>query len=276
MASNEMDTPLNKKGEPLNKLDDKDLTQLGLNSIFEQIAFSFERMQAPGWTMNMLPMFQKIYGDSPEDLKEFMTYNMEFMNTEPHMATLLQGMVLSMEEKGVDRKTIEGVRNGLFGPMAGIGDSIFWFTVLPITAGIACSLGSNGSVLGPLVYIAVYLLVGFSRIWFAHLGYSLGNRTVESIGQSTEYLTRAAGILGTMVIGALIPSYVSIAFSEDLVFGVGSTTVQSVFDNLLPNILPLATVFLIYWLFKKKNANTIAVIGCVILFGLLMSLFGWM
>ena len=101
-----MDPPLNKKGEPLNKLDDKDLTQLGLNSIFEQIAFSFERMQAPGWTMNMLPMFQKIYGDSPEDLKEFMTYNMEFMNTEPHMATLLQGMVLSMEEKGVDRKTI--------------------------------------------------------------------------------------------------------------------------------------------------------------------------
>ena len=139
MASN----PTNKKGEPLQKLSKSDITRLGINSLTEQIAFSFERMQAPGWTMNMIPGFKKIYGDSKEDLKEFMTYNMEFMNTEPHMATLLQGMVLAMEEKGTDRKLIQGVRNGLFGPMAGIGDSIFWFTVLPITAGIACSLAKS-------------------------------------------------------------------------------------------------------------------------------------
>lgn len=66
------------------------------------------------------------------------------------------------------------------------------------------------------------------------------------------------------------------AFQKKLVFGVGSTTVQSVFDQLLPNVLPLAVVFLIYWLFKKKHVNTIAVIGCVILFGLLMSLLNWM
>lgn len=272
MASN----PTNKKGEPLQKLSKSDITRLGINSLTEQIAFSFERMQAPGWTMNMIPGFKKIYGDSNEDLKEFMTYNMEFMNTEPHMATLLQGMVLAMEEKGTDRKLIQGVRNGLFGPMAGIGDSIFWFTVLPITAGIACSLAKSGSILGPLVFIGIYLIVGFSRIWFARLGYSLGSKAVEKVGTATRYLTGAAGILGTTVIGALIPSYVSTAFQKKLVFGVGSTTVQSVFDQLLPNVLPLAVVFLIYWLFKKKHVNTIAVIGCVILFGLLMSLLNWM
>ncbi|MGN0076744.1 MAG: PTS system mannose/fructose/sorbose family transporter subunit IID [Parafannyhessea sp.] len=272
MASN----PTNKKGEPLKTLSKKDITQLGINSLTEQIAFSFERMQAPGWTMNMIPGFKKIYGDSKEDLSEFMTYNMEFMNTEPHMATLLQGMVLAMEEKGTDRKLISSVRNGLFGPMAGIGDSLFWYTVLPITAGIACSLAKSGSVLGPLVFIAIYLVVGFSRIWFAHLGYNLGSKAVEKVGTATKYLTGAAGILGTTVIGALIPSYVTVEFQKKLVFGVGSTTVQSVFNQLLPNVLPLATVFLIYWLFKKKHVNTIAVIGGVIVFGLLMSLLNWM
>lgn len=273
MASNEL---VNKQGQPLGKLDKSDLTRLGLYSIFEQVPFSFERMQAPGWTANMIPAFKKIYGDSKEDLSEFMTYNMEFINTEPHMATLLQGMVLAMEEQGQDRAMIDSVKNGLFGPFAGIGDSVFWFTVLPIAAGIACSLAQQGSVLGPLVFIAIYAVVALSRVWFAQLGYDLGARAVDNIGESTKYLTKAAGILGSTVLGALIPSYVGVAFADSAVFGVGGDTVQSVFDNLLPNILPLAVTFLLYWLFKEKHVNVLVLIFGVIGFGLLMSFLGWM
>lgn len=259
------------------KLTSGDITRLGLNSIFEQIAFSFERMQAPGFTMNMLPAFKKIYGDSEEDLKEFMTYNMEFMNTEPHMATMLQGVVISMEEKHEDRELIKSVRNGLFGPLAGLGDSIFWFTVLPITAAISCSLAQDGSILGPIIFILIYLAVGFSRIFFAHLGYGIGNKAFASIGENTKYLTKAAGILGTTVIGALIPSYVTIAFADTMVFGVdGSSTVQSVFDHILPNVLPLAVVFIIYALFKNKHANVFYIILGIILISILMSFLGWM
>ena len=78
-----------------------------------------------------------------------------------------------------------------------------------------------------------------------------------------------------MVVGGLIPSYVSLAFSDELVFGIGATTVQSVFDGVLPNMLPLALVFFIYWLFKKK-VNVIAIILGIIAFGILMSFLGWM
>ncbi|MCI1664803.1 MAG: PTS system mannose/fructose/sorbose family transporter subunit IID [Atopobiaceae bacterium] len=280
MASNDENdevTPTAANGEKLGKLTSQDITKLGLLSIFEQIAFSFERMQAPGFTSNMLPAFKKIYGDSDEDLKEFMTYNMEFMNTEPHMATLLQGVVLSMEEKHEDRELIKGVRNGLFGPLAGLGDSIFWFTILPITAAISCSLAQSGSILGPIIFIAVYLVVGLSRIFFAHLGYGIGNKALTSIGENTKYLTKAAGILGTTVIGALIPSYVTVAFADTLVFGVdGSSTVQSVFNQIMPNILPLAVVFAIYALFKKKHANVMYIILGIILISILMSFLGWM
>ena len=180
--------------------------------------------------------------------------NMEFINTEPHMATVLQSIVISMEEQHQDRDLIKGVRNGLFGPLAGLGDSIFWFTVLPITAAISCSLASSGSILGPIIFILVYLAVGFSRIPFAHLGYNIGSKALTSIGENTKYLTKAAAILGTTVVGALIPSYVTVAFSDALVFGVdGSSTVQSVFNHILPSLLPLAVVFLIYALFKKKH-----------------------
>ena len=272
----ESSEPLNKNGEPLKKLSKSDVTKLGLLSMLLQISYSYERMQAPGWTLSMIPAFKKIYGDSHEDLAEFLTYNMEFINTEPHMATLLQGLVLSMEENGQDRALIDGIKNGLFGPFAGIGDSIFWFTVLPITAGIACSFSEQGSILGPLVYIGVYVLVCLSRILFARLGYSIGTSALGTISESTKYLTKAAGILGTMVVGALIPRYVTFAFADSLVLGASGSTVQSVFDNLLPNVLPLACVFLIYWLFKKKHCNVILVILGVIAIGLVMSFLGWM
>ena len=112
------------------KLTRNDLYKLGIRSIAMQSGFSFERMQAPGFTMSMLPTFEKLYGDSKEDMAEFMTYNMEFMNTEMHMGTFLMGLILSMEEKHEDRKLIAGIRNGLFGPLAGLGDAIFWFTLL--------------------------------------------------------------------------------------------------------------------------------------------------
>lgn len=258
------------------KLTKQDLNRVGLYTIFEQACFSFERMQAPGFTLSMVPAFKKIYGDSRKDLSEFMTYNMQFMNTEPHMAALLQGLILSMEENHEDRKLIDGVRNGLFGPFAGLGDSIFWFTLLPISAAISCSLAQNGSILGPIIYILIWLVAGFSKILFVRWGYNLGSAAVDTISENAKYLTKAAGILGVTVVGGLIPSYVKVAFSDSLVFGIGGTTVQSVFNNILPNLLPLAVVFIIYWLFSKKHTNVLYIIGAIIVISIILSALGWM
>lgn len=263
--------------QPTRKLTKKDINKLGLYSIIMQSAFSFERMQAPGFTLAMLPTFKKIYGDSKEDLSKFMTYNMQFMNTEPHMGTFLMGLILSMEEAGEDRKLIEGIRNGLFGPFAGLGDAIFWFTLLPISAAICCSLAQDGSVLGPILYIAIWFVSAISRIFFARFGYNLGVKAVSKISEHTKYLTKAAGILGVMVVGGLIPSYINFQFSDTLKFGMGEgTTVQQVFDNVLPNVLPLGFVFLMFWLFKKKNANILVIILGIIGFSIILSFLGWM
>ena len=196
------------------KLTRNDLYKLGIRSIAMQSGFSFERMQAPGFTMSMMPTFEKLYGDSKEDMVEFMTYNMEFMNTEMHMGTFLMGLILSMEEKHEDRKLIAGIRNGLFGPLAGLGDAIFWFTLLPISAAICCSLAQNGSPLGPILYMLIWGFSAISRIWFAELGYNLGSKFIDKISENTKYVTEAAGILGTMVVGGLIPSYVSLALDR--------------------------------------------------------------
>lgn len=275
MSSNEEKVVLAKNGKPVQKLTKGDIDKMSLYSVIEQSAFSFERMQALGFTESMLPAFKKMYGDSKEDISEFMTYNMEFINTEPHAATFMMGLILSMEEKGEDRKVIEGVRNGLFGPLAGVGDTIFWFTLLPISAAICCSLAQDGSILGPLLYILIWFLAAISRILFGRLGFTLGTKLVTTMSEYTKYLTEAAGILGVMVVGGLIPSYVSLSFSENLTFGMEGTTVQSIFDNVIPNLLPLCVVFLIYWLFKKK-ANVLAIIVGIIAVSIVLSFLGWM
>ena len=122
-----------------------------------------------------------------------------------------------MEEHGEDKKVkLKVYVMVLFGPFAGLGDAIFWFTVLPISAAICCSLAQDGSILGPLLYIGIWIVAAISRIWFGSFGYKLGVKAVSTISEGTKYITKAAGILGVMVVGGLIPSYISLAFSESL------------------------------------------------------------
>ncbi|MXQ74132.1 PTS N-acetylgalactosamine transporter subunit IID [Clostridiaceae bacterium DONG20-135] len=258
-----------------NKLTKQDINKMSLYSVIEQSCFSFERMQAAGFTLSMVPTFKKIYGDQKEEIAAAMMNNMDFINTEPHMATFLMGLIVSLEEAGEDREMIKGIKTGLFGPLAGLGDAIFWFTLLPISAAICCSIAKDGSVLGPLLYIGIWFVAAISRIWFGRLGYTLGVNAVSTISENANAITKAAGILGVMVVGGLIPSYVSLEFAKKLTVA-GGVNVQGVFDGILPNVLPLGFVFLLYWLFKKKNANVIVIILGIIVFSIGMSYLGWM
>ena len=91
----------------------------------------------------MLPILKKIYKDDKPGLSAAMKDNLEFINTHPNLVGFLMGLLISMEEKGENRDTIKGLKVALFGPIAGIGDAIFWFTLLPIMAGICSSFASR-------------------------------------------------------------------------------------------------------------------------------------
>ncbi|MCQ2550488.1 MAG: PTS system mannose/fructose/sorbose family transporter subunit IID [Lachnospiraceae bacterium] len=256
-----------------NKITKKDLNEMAVRSMAEQCCFSFERMQAIGFCYGMTKCFRKIHGNDNKEMAEAMENNLDFINTEPHMAAILQGLIVSMEEAHQDRALIHSLKTGLFGPLAGLGDAMWWYTAMPIIASICCSLASQGSALGPIFYIVFWAVTAIlSRIWFVHLGYNAGVSSIKFIGDNAAALTKAAGILGVMVVGGLIPSYVSFAFPESLV--IASVSVQGIFDSILPSILPLGIVFLLYWLFKKKNVNTIKLILLVIACSIVFSFFG--
>ena len=124
----------------------------------------------------------------------------------------------------------------------------------------------------------LHSVLGTDRYLQPHLvrasGYNAGVNSIKFIGDNAAYISKAAGILGVMVVGGLIPSYVSFAFPETLV--ISSVSVQGIFDSIMPNILPLGFVFLLYWLFKKKNVNTMKLILLVIALSVALSFLGIM
>ena len=255
------------------KLTKKDIDKLAIISIFEQIPFSFERMQAGGYTCCMSYVLDKIYADDPEQKKDALVRNMTFINTEPHMATFMLGLQASLEEAGEDRDLIMNIRNGLFGPFAGLGDAIFWFTLLPVTATIFCSMAAEGNPLGPILYIVTWFLLAIlPRIWFCRLGYKLGAKAVDLIADNAPAIAKAAGILGVLVVGGLIPSYVSFAFNEGLIL-TGGVPVQGIFDSVLPNILQLGITLLFWFLMKKKNVSSVKLIGIVLIASVALTYF---
>lgn len=258
-----------------NKLTKKDIQKVGLYSIMYQTGFNFERMQAGSFANTLIPGLKKIYGDQKDEIGKALLSNMDFINTEPHAGSFLMGLVLSMEEAGEDRTLIKSLKTGLFGPLAGLGDAIFWFTLLPISAAICASLNKQGLVLGPILFFTIWAVMALSKVLFLKFGYSLGVGAISKIRDNANALTKAAGILGVIVVGGLIPNYVKFSFNPDLML-FGAVGVQAIFDAIIPNLLPVGFVFFIYYLIKKKHINVIHLIGGVIVFSVIMAALGLM
>ena len=253
-----------------------DLTKLGLRCTLLQCMFNYERMQSGGWLISQLPELEKIYGDDKEGLILAMEDNLNFINTSPPLVGMLMAMLLSLEESGAPRETIAGLRVALFGPMAGIGDSLFWFTLLPIVAGISASFAQQGNILGPIIFFLVYLGMFLVKIPFTHLGYNTGTRAIETISKNANKIAHAATILGVTVVGALISTYVNIDLLPEFVIGEGNiVNLQTdLIDTIFPNILPLLYTLLMFYLLKNRKANSGLLILGTFLGAIALSFFG--
>ena len=128
--------------------------------------FSQEHMQTFGYLVSMLPIVEDLYEKKDDQVKALKTYS-AFFNTEPQIGSMIVGVTVGLEEarangEAIDDETINGIRAGLMGPLAGIGDSLIVGTLIPILLGIALGLSQGGSVLGPIFYIVVWNLLAFS------------------------------------------------------------------------------------------------------------------
>ncbi len=258
------------------KLTKKDITALGIRSSFLQASFNYERMQAGGWLWSQLPLLEKVYADDKEGLAKAMEDNLEFINTHPNFVGFLMGLLISLEENHEDRELIKGLKLALFGPIAGIGDAIFWFTFLPIVAGISSSLASQGMIIGPIIFVTFYAIVWFLRIVWTHMGYSLGTKSFEILKDNSDLISNSATILGITVVGALIANYVRIDLLPviNVMDGIEVSVQAAFFDTIFPKLLPMAYTLLMFYLLKKKQVSPVVLIVSTLILSIVCSYIG--
>ena len=253
---------------PAANLDKKTLNKMAWRSCFLQASFNYERMQAAGWLYGILPGLEKIHTNK-EDLSTSMNHNLEFFNTHPFLVTFVMGIVLSLEQQKTDVNTIRSVRVAAMGPLGGIGDAIFWLTLVPIAASIGSNMSLQKSVAGPIIFLLMFNVVQFGlRYWLMHWSYKMGTNAVTLMTSKAKEFTRAATILGVFVVGALVASIGGVKIG--LVFptsDISALYLDDIIGSIMPRLLPLLITFLLYWLIKKMNWTTVKCILLLIVIG---------
>lgn len=247
------------------KLTDADLRAVFMRSNLFQGSWNFERMQALGFCFSMVPVIRRLYPEGSDERKQAIKRHLEFFNTQPFVAAPILGVVSAMEEQRangaeIDDAAINGIKVGLMGPLAGVGDPIYWGTARPIFAALGAGIAMTGSLLGPLLFFVLFNLVRLlTRYWGVTYGYKKGIDIVSEMGGGVlQKLTEGASILGLFVMGALvnkwtrvnIPLVVSEVTNQN--GDVTVTTLQNILDQLMPGLVPLLLTLGCMWLLRKK------------------------
>jgi len=254
------------------KLTKGDLRSMYMRSTFLLGSFNFERMQSMGFCVTMMPAIKRLYSKK-EDQAAALKRHLEFFNTQPWIGSAIMGVTAAMEEERangapIDDGAISGVKVGLMGPLAGVGDPIYWGTARIILAALGASLAlENGNILGPILFFVGINLIRVITRWYSmQYGYQKGTEIVQDMeGGQLQKLTTGASILGLFVMGGLVARWASLKIPLEIARYKNQageevvTTVQSVLDDLLPNLVPLLLTFLCMYLLKKK-VSAIAII----------------
>ncbi|MEG0627970.1 PTS system mannose/fructose/sorbose family transporter subunit IID [Enterococcus viikkiensis] len=284
------------------ELSKKDRLAVAWRSTFIQGSWNYERMQNGGWCFAMMPAIKKLY-KTKEDRIAAMQRHLEFFNTHPYIASPIIGVTLALEEERangapVDDVAIQGVKVGMMGPLAGVGDPVFWFTVRPMLGALGASLALAGNILGPIIFFLAWNIIRWAFMWYTQeFGYRAGSKITDDLsGGLLQKVTKGASILGMFVLGALVERWVNVKFTpvvstvkldkgayiewDKLPSGAQGikealtqqssglaldshkvTTLQDNLNQLIPGLAALLLTLLCMWLLKKKVSPIIIILG---------------
>ena len=298
------------------QLTKSDRKKVWWRSQFLQGSWNYERMQNLGWAYSLIPAIKKLY-TKKEDQAAALERHLEFFNTHPYVAAPIMGVTLALEEERangveIDDAAIQGVKIGMMGPLAGIGDPVFWFTVRPILGALGASLAASGNLVGPLLFFFGWNAIRMAFLWYTQeFGYKAGSEiTKDMSGGILKDITKGASILGMFILAVLVQRWVSINFTINLpgkqlsegayinfpegpvtgaelkgILGqalsgmsldrVQPQTLQGQLDSLIPGLMGLLLTFLCMWLLKKK-VSPITIILALFAVGIAARFFGIM
>lgn len=297
-------------------LSKSDRIKVWWRSTFLQGSWNYERMQNGGWAYSLIPALRKLYPEK-KDLSLALKRHLEFFNTHPYLASPIIGVTLALEEEKangaqVENTAIQGVKVGMMGPLAGVGDPAFWFTMRPILGALGASFALSGNILGPILFFVLWNVIRFAFMWYTQeFGYKVGTSITKDLsGGLLGKITQGASILGMFVIGGLVQRWVSITLtpvvstvandevniidfsqfdgtgeslqtilreydSGKFLYDTSSTTLQDNLNSLTPGLLAVLLTLFICWLLKKNISPIVIIIGLFIV-GIIGVLCGFM
>lgn len=224
----------------------------------EQGSWNYERMQNLGYAYALEPALDWLYPDAEQRAIRKQRH-LEFFNTQPYVANLVIGVNIALEAgaaRGDERmdRLVTSMKLGMMGPLAGVGDSIFWGTVRPLLASIGATLALHGSVFGPILFFCLFNMIRLSVRWgLLHYGYTLGVKIVHIMATGVvRKVTEGATIIGLVVMGALVSDWATVKFAPSWQVGSGhAISLANIIDSLLPKLPSLLLVWGVVWLMNK-------------------------
>ncbi|MFC0233453.1 mannose/fructose/sorbose PTS transporter subunit IID [Vagococcus entomophilus] len=269
------------------KLTKKDINSMFLRSNLLLGSFNFERVQNMGFCFVMIPAIKRLYAPGPER-NEALQRHLEWFNTHPWLTAPIFGVSAALEEeKSKDNvlpgSSIAAMKIGLMGPLAGVGDPIFWGTARPVLAALGASLALAGSISGPLLFFIAINVIRLSIKYIGlKYGYEKGNEIIKDMaGDRIKKLTEGASVVGLFVMGALVSKWTTINIPivatriKDSSGKVQTQTVQNILDSIMPGMLALLLTLFVSWLLKK-NVSPLLIIVIIFVIGILGKAFGFL
>ena len=294
----------------------QDRISVCFRSTFLQGSWNYERMQNGGYCYAMIPAIKRLY-TTKEEQADALKRHLEFFNTQPYVAAPILGVTLALEEDRangapVDDAAIQGVKVGMMGPLAGVGDPIFWFTVRPILGALAASFAMSGNILGAILFFVLWNVIRYAFLWYTQeFGYQAGTAITKDLsGGLLQKVTQGASILGMFVLGSLVQRWVSVNFPikvSEVALSEGAyiewyklpqggegikqaiaqwssgmsmdptkvTTLQDNLNSLVPGLAALLLTFLCMYLLKKKVSPIVIILGLFVV-GIIFHVIGLM
>jgi mannose PTS system EIID component len=222
--------------------------------------YNWQRLQGVGFAHAMKPIIERLY-TSKEDISAAMKRHLVFFNTATTIGAVIPGLVAALEEEkanGADitDETINGLKSGLMGPFAGLGDTLQQGLFIPITLSICIGMAQQGNVAGPILFAILGCIWTWGLTYAMFFtGYRGGRTAIERIleGGLMDKLTTAASITGLIVAGVMIPKFVTVG--TPVVWGQDKQAVKlgaDVLDKIIPGLLPLITSLAVWQAMVKR------------------------
>ncbi len=213
-----------------------------------QALWNFEGLQNIGFLFVLFPFLKKCHPDK-EKRREAYLRHLEFFNTQPYMASIIIGLTAKMEQEiseGAQNNIIEisNIKRNMAGPLAAMGDALFWAAFRPFAAILAVGLIfiyiKSNSMIHPLLIPAFFIVIYNSvqltfRYMSLRVSYEFGEKIIEKVASVNfqKYLNILR--LTSVIILSLIAIYYFISFGGNtkLTTAILGTFVLAIFWTCL-------------------------------------------